>query len=330
MHTSLTDEDLHAAAQTLCGAAITACERIGGGGNNRIYRVTTSTHTYALKAYPSREHDPRDRLAHEYDGLAFVSARLPGCVPAPVAADRLRGLALYSWIDGTRPATRTPADIATLAAFAGALHGLRGEPVAAALPAASEAILGNSELLGQIDMRLARLQAVALDEPGLAALLSERFEPAVAARRGLNPDFAHLAPAQRTLSPSDFGFHNALRGEDGSLTFIDFEYFGWDDPVKLVSDVLWHPGMALGAGERAVFATAAAAIYGADPAYAARLAAYGPLIGLRWVAIVLNEYLPEVWERRVYAGQRDGWVAVKERQLAKAGGLLDRLAVEAG
>ena len=42
--------------------------------------------------------------------------------------------------------------------------------------------------------------------------------------------------AQRALSPSDFGLHNALRGQDGQLRFVDFEYFGWDDPVKLVSD----------------------------------------------------------------------------------------------
>jgi hypothetical protein len=69
------------------------------------------------------------------------------------------------------------------------------------------------------------------------------------ARQGylaLGLDFdAELAEEMRTLSPSDFGFHNAIRKTDGTLCFIDFEYFGWDDPVKLTADFLHHPGMAL-------------------------------------------------------------------------------------
>ena len=47
------------------------------------------------------------------------------------------------------------------------------------------------------------------------------------------------------LSPSDFGFHNALRGNNGKIIFLDFEYFGWDDPVKLCCDTILHPGMRL-------------------------------------------------------------------------------------
>jgi hypothetical protein len=169
------------------------------------------------------------------------------------------------------------------------------------------------------------LRGIAGAEPELAAFLEDRFEPALAARRRIDPGFAVLAAGQRTLSPSDFGFHNALRRPDGSLVFIDFEYFGWDDPVKLVCDFLWHPAVQLDAGERAAFLAASAATYGADPAYEARRRAYAPLIVLRWVAIVLNEFIPERWQRRVYVGQAEPWEVVKPRQLANAGGLLDRL-----
>ena len=41
-----------------------------------------------------------------------------------------------------------------------------------------------------------------------------------------------LLEQYRTLSPSDFGFHNALRTPAGTMVFLDFEYFGWDDPAK--------------------------------------------------------------------------------------------------
>ena len=64
--------------------------------------------------------------------------------------------------------------------------------------------------------------------------------------------------------PSDFGFHNSLRREDGSLAFVDFEYFGWDDPVKLTADILLHPGSPLAASQRRRFRQAVCQLYGED------------------------------------------------------------------
>ena len=39
------------------------------------------------------------------------------------------------------------------------------------------------------------------------------------------------------LSPSDFGFHNALEDKNGTLIFMDFEYAGPDHPGKIVCDL---------------------------------------------------------------------------------------------
>ena len=47
------------------------------------------------------------------------------------------------------------------------------------------------------------------------------------------------------LSHSDFGFHNSIKTSKDKVIFLDFEYFGKDDPVKLVADFLLHPGMSL-------------------------------------------------------------------------------------
>ena len=57
---------------------------------------------------------------------------------------------------------------------------------------------------------------------------------------------------------------------------------------------------------------------GRDPAFAARLAAYLPLFGLRWVLIILNEFIPERWQRRVLAGAAGSWADAKSWQLARA------------
>ena len=42
------------------------------------------------------------------------------------------------------------------------------------------------------------------------------------------------------MSPSDFGFHNVIKKDD-FLYFIDFEYAGLDDPVKLICDFYCQP-----------------------------------------------------------------------------------------
>jgi hypothetical protein len=141
----------------------------------------------------------------------------------------------------------------------------------------------------------------------------------------LNQD---LPAAHRTLSPSDFGFHNAVRSDDGALVFCDFEYFGWDDPVKLVSDFVLHPGMAIGPRFATRFEKQAAAIFSDDPTFAVRLRLLKPLYALRWALITLNEFVPERWAQRAFAyGDRDR-NTVLARQLGKAEGFVGRVKKE--
>jgi hypothetical protein len=109
------------------------------------------------------------------------------------------------------------------------------------------------------------------------------------------------------------------------LAFLDFEYFGWDDPVKLTADILLHPGRPLEPLQRKHFRRAATRLYGGDPAFADRLSAYLPLFGLRWVLILLNEFIPERWQRRVLAGETGSWSDIKARQLAHARAFLASL-----
>ena len=139
-------------------------------------------------------------------------------------------------------------------------------------------------------------------------------------------DFAAELPQEwQSLVPSDFGFHNSLRRGDGSLAFVDFEYFGWDDPVKLTADILLHPGRPLAPEQRRRFRQGAVRLYGEDRTFERRLAAYLPLFGLRWVLILLNEFIPERWQRRVLAGDTTSWNDAKARQLDHARAFLAAL-----
>jgi len=317
-------DDVSIIASRLLGTPPLDIEPVAGGGNNRLYRVSTARGTAALKGYRIADGDPRDRLGQEWEAITLIAAHAPDAVPGPIARDRAAGWAAYDWIEGERIGARAPGDIEAAVDFLERLQRLRDEPAAAGLADASEACLSIAELRAQIDRRLARLAGLAELAPFLAdvAALAHRLPPRAerTAATGLLPR------SRQILSPSDFGFHNALRRPDGRLVFLDFEYFGWDDPAKLASDIHWHPGMNLTPDERRQFALGLARLFGNDPGYSARLALYRPLIGLRWCLILLNEFLPQGLARRRHAGQVEDAVAARARQLAKARALYSEVA----
>ena len=330
-------------AEKLAEMPARALTPVSGSGNNRLYRLDCGDAFFALKTYPASGDDPRDRLAVESDALRFLSQCGAGRVPGLIAVDRDAGLALYEWVAGEPVGEASPKDVDAALEFVGLLKTLKARPGSEALGAASEACLSGAEVVRQVRRRAAALSAVANDAPDLVRYLADDFTPtldafaerAAAGYLGTGIDFADDLPAAlQTLSPSDFGFHNALRAPDGALIFLDFEYFGWDDPVKLTADFLLHPGMALAPTLQRRFADGARQIFSDDDHFSKRLELLYPLYGLRWCMILLNEFLPESWRRRVYAGtDPDGAEAharAKQRQLAKAQALIEALKADRG
>jgi hypothetical protein len=320
-------------ARALVGGPVERLARVGAGRNSRVYRVDSSAGTFALKQYPSRADDPRDRLGAETGALDWMARHGFEMVPKVIAVDRERNSALLSWVEGDPVGAVDIRDIDQSLAFLSRLHALRDRPVFPASCLASEACLSGAEIERQVRLRLAQLRAL-LGEPALAEFLESTFSPALEkiaagarqklADQGLSFE-AELGQGDRSLVPSDFGFHNALRHSGGRLTFIDFEYFGWDDPVKLTADVLLHPGAPLPVDLRRAFRQGAEQLYGSDPAFARRLEAYYPLFGLRWGLILLNEFHPARWRRRILAGASANWGEAKGRQLQAARNLLSQL-----
>lgn len=320
-------------ACALVGAPVEIEHLLAGGRNSRVYHVRCGAKEFALKQYPSGADDPRDRLSTEVGALTLMERYRIDVVPRVAGVDREHGFALLSWIDGVSVTEISGADVEAAAHFLAAVHALKTAPWAKEQPAAAEACLSGAEIERQIVARLMRLRDLS-GESDLAGFIKHAFVPALerevvrakAKVKTTGLDFAADLPQEwRSLVPSDFGFHNSLRRKDGSLAFVDFEYFGWDDPVKLSADIMLHPGKPLTPAQSRQFRQMAVALYGADPRFAARLDAYLPLFGLRWVLILLNEFIPERWQRRVLAGVRQSWADAKAEQLALASEFLAAL-----
>ena len=256
-------------------------------------------------------------------------------MPHPLVTDEASNLSLLTWCAGGPVTVVTDDHIDRAADFIARLADLRARPAAAALSAASEACLSAAALADQITHRHERLRREGVKHADFHHFLSDRLAPEIeralaAAEHAYDSRgwsfTAPLDPPTRSLSPSDFGFHNALLKADGRLTFVDFEYFGWDDPVKIAADVMLHPGMGLSADHGRRFADRLTAVFGEadgpDPDFAARLAILRPLYALRWTLIILNEFLPDRWRRRRNAGAREAHATVLARQLGKAQAML--------
>lgn len=332
MITSLeqTEEELEllkSAAGEVLSLKVNALEEVGGGRNSRVYRIAVQPRgCYALKRYFQHPSDRRPRMRTEFSSYSFLWQNGVCNVPQPIAASDEHQFAVYGWIDGARIARQhVSGDLVQSAAFfLGRLADLRARAEGAGFGPASEACFSGSALLANIRRR-AELLLSQGDHSELQAFLSGRFIPAFQTISTWSRECAGAASFDaelnrqlRILSPSDFGFHNALQNKAGKIFFLDFEYFGWDDPAKTISDFLLHPAMTLTIQLKRQFVASAIRSLSCPDDFIARIRALYPLYGLKWCLILLNEFLPNQLLRRRFAGTVEQAQRTQKEQLAKA------------
>ena len=327
-------EEIADFASGLVGWRVLSVAPIRRGGNNRIFQLQGESERAVLKVYPTQVEDPRDRLGQEFTALSFLGEAGITEVPRPIACDRTRSCAAYEWIDGVPPGVVGPAEVDELADFFLQLQDLRERPGATGLAEGATPALSAASVATQLSQRLGRLLQVISPESEVADFVTHQLiaevESAVAQlRRGCDAAgiaFERPLPQRlRVLSPSDFGFHNALRRPNGRLAFLDFEYFGWDEPSKAVADVMLHAGMSLpNELARRYRSRITGALQQWDPGFPNRFATFFPCLRAIWCLILLNEFLPERWARRQLAGVTDDRATAEARQLKKAREMLLR------
>lgn len=279
-----------------------ACEEMIDGGNNLILRYRTpSGRKFIVKRYTRPRDDGRDRLAVEFAATRFMDRVGIDTVPKPLLCDPEEQLGVYSCIEGRKLESSEIASrhIDDAVAFLSRLAAARNATQHEEIGPASEACPSWAAYRHNVSRRLARFRQAPLTTPAHEG--ADRF-----VRQELLPVFMEASErlargaaaltmrpsTEMTLSPSDFGFHNTLLGRDGTLYFLDFEYFGWDDPAKLIADFLYHPGFSLPASLRERFRTRALCVFSGDTTIEARLELIRPMVGLNWCLILLNKFLP--------------------------------------
>ena len=306
-------------------------EPLSASGNNRVFTLLIGAEKRVLKWYFHDATDSRDRLGAEYAFLEHAWKVGLRCIPEPLGKDNNSHLALYEFVEGKqlRHADIDEALVRQAAEFLAQLNASQSRSTANTLSNASEACFSVEDHFVMVDNRLARFDGIQvtndLDQEAVAfvALLNDYWKQTKSqlTQRCSSIGLALgtvLQVSDRCISPSDFGFHNALKRPDGRLCFIDFEYAGWDDPAKALGDFFAHPGVPVPHEYWDAFSEEFAASFDEPNVIESRARLLEPIFQIKWCCIILNEFLPADARRRNFANPAKDDNQRKRHQLDKA------------
>jgi len=286
-------------------------ERIRAGRNSEVLLVSNRQGRWILKHYYQHASDTRDRLGTEFEFLAFLQDSGVNRAPRPKGADHELGYGLYSFLPGARPGVIGSGHISQAADFVREINRHRRSAGAERLRNAADACMSWRDHLNLTESRLAQLLATTPTAPlefdAQAFVRDQLLRFWAELKRTILGDVAEgelaasLAPECRIISPSDFGFHNALE-DAGDLSFVDFEYAGWDDPAKLICDFFCQPELPVSADQGLQFREELLGDWPDSDGVRRRVRHLLPVHRVKWCCIMLNEFKLEGRKRRSHAG----------------------------
>jgi hypothetical protein len=307
-----------------------------GGRNNRVFKVIANGEIYFLKQYFTSKKDLRERLETEFAFLVFAWNKGIKNIAKPVTIDRDNQLALFEWIEGQKPLFwEIPENYSAKALdFIKQLNKVCTDKFIPMLGDASDACFSLNDHVSGVEQRLARLREIqVLDtiDKQVLSLIVQKLVPGFAKQKqklvqnAKKRGYALGQPIEsheKIISPSDFGFHNTMIKKD-QVYFFDFEYAGWDDPVKLICDFFSQPDYFMPDARLEQFVTGVGQIFSKNIVqtmlWKSRMLM--KIYQIKWCCIILNDFLKDAGEPRKFASlNRD----FRKAQLEKALKYVDR------
>ncbi len=310
--------------------APTRIKPLSGGANNRVYKLEFEDQpSLVLKEYFQDTLDQRPRMLSEFLFLQYAWKSGLRIIPEPFFLSQPHNAALYSYVDGL-PITPDRVDeglVEQVIHFFLRLNENKQE--ALNLSDASEACFSLREFFEVTEKRILRLQSASElhTECDLKLFIQHELWPRWLEYKNrykskLDEESGKiLSMSNRCVSPSDFGFHNALI-QGSQLIFIDFEYAGWDDPCKTLCDLFCQPKIPF---PKTAFPDVlnAFAKFTEDPeSFFKRVELVYPVIQMKWCCIMLNGFTKIGRNRRTFSHSEE--IYYLEKQLLLARELLQR------
>lgn len=306
-------------------------ELIKSGRNNKVFKVALPSENYLAKFYYPSKQLQGSRLDNEFSFLeALTNIGLNNIPKALYRFDDVH-LAFYEFIEG-KSLKRHEIDkdhILCAANFFSSINEFKDSPFFTKIGDASEAFKNLEDYLKSLDTKISVLKSSIIKNGENAEAIKFINDFVLkwkdVKKRILTEKNIALPLEKEFLSPSDFGFHNCIRSKDGVLNFIDFEYAGWDDYAKFLCDFFIQPDFEIPQKYFEEFSYCALKNQRDKEALFYRAFSLLPVFRVKWCCIILNEFLPEVVERRLFSDPEFDLISNQFAQLNKAKKLLEKI-----
>lgn len=295
---------------------------IKDGRNNRVYKLVVDNRSYLLKQYFFSKDDPRDRLGTEFSFSLFAWRNGLRQIPKPYCCDREANFALFAFIDGKKlkKGEVKKGHIDQTLEFIEQLNKNIEKKDALKLSLASEACFSFKNHILSVDNRIKQLNRIDINddvdrqvmiffEQELAPSAKEIKKNILSEIEGKKKVLKQIFSVEkRILSPSDFGFHNALITDENRLHFFDFEYAGWDDPVKLICDFFCQPDIPVPINYLEWFVKSLSEYLVENSSTENMIWCVNlllPLYRIKWCCIIINAFLRIDAQRKKFASFND-------------------------
>ena len=299
---------------------INQIKTVKSGKNSKIYKINTNKKKIILKSYYGKKNL---RIRKEFQFYKYLNQTNIDNVVTPIAFDFKNNLVALPYIVGNKIHKVQNKHIIQLSNFINKIN--QKNIYSRKIGLAVEGINHRKNHITICQNRINKLKLVdkkSAIKKKLYLFLREKIIPTFKILKNKINDKKILCQSKYKLykkdmiiSPSDFGFHNVIESKK-KIFFFDFEYGGYDDPVKLICDFYCQPNQKVSIKQKEKFKKMIIKKYKNYEQLDYLISELLPIHHLKWCCIILNEFIPSKLSIRKHAGQLKN--DVLQSQLIKA------------
>jgi hypothetical protein len=286
---------------------INQIKTVRSGKNSKIYKINTDKKKIILKSYYGKKNL---RIKKEFQFYKYLNQTNINNVVTPIAFDFKNNFAALPYIVGNKIHKVKNKHIVQFSNFINKINqkNIHSKKIGLAV----EGIDNRKKYITICQNRINKLKLVdkkSAIKRELYLFLNEKIIPTFKILKNKINDKRifyqvkyKLYKKDMIISPSDFGFHNAIESKK-KIFFFDFEYAGYDDPVKLICDFYCQPNQKVSLKQKEKFKKMIIKKSKNYEELDYLISELLPLHYLKWCCIILNEFIPSKLSIRKHAGQ---------------------------
>lgn len=295
--------EIRAWGEKQLGSSDAALTQQSGGANNQVYLWENSNSRAIVKLYGPPAPGLSDRFTAETEFLEYANTVAGDFVPQLLNCDADLRVVAMEYIEGRKfEGEKKPAlaDIQRASEFLAQLNSDQDTARQLITNRAADGFFRLTEHAQNIEQRIDTLASDHLPQSfqeTANALISNLKRTWLSVYGTLDTALSNgeivdeLDEKHCCLSPSDFGFHNAISSAYGTK-FYDFEFAGWDDPTKAVLDFFLQPRIRISSEHISLMQEAVASSIPID-ILQQRAKFLSPVLQIKWITIVLAVLRPQ-------------------------------------